>query len=395
MIDLVEHATSTNVRLTPRQARAIRSVRYVSSDGDRAPVVDVRPGAADDLFELRSRGVCGTLTIDDIDIAIHPRMTTTLLGQLVGRLAGIRDIRMGKLEKGADLPAQIDSNFLDQVNLLIRSGLAASYTTSSDVGSAPRGAIDFGWFANPLSIELKYSYPEISRSIAENRQLVAALSKISAASRRSGRPSSRARQLLAAFAGIPADAQEYALQDSTRFANYRPALTLAGWILRDEGISVVGTESRITTQGLLYEPSRIFEAYVQHELVRHAASIGAWVDRNAREKSAFLDAASRWRVFPDAVVWRGGACLAVADAKYKPRASPPSRSDMYQALSYAQSLDTKSAIYVYASDAHTVETYDLGRSGDVQVTVIRLDTVCEDIEALDAILRVELERVLV
>lgn len=388
-IDALEHETVTGISMTEDQARALRSVVYSTTNGPASPVMDVRVGSSKGRYDLRTRGVCGSFAVNGSDVIIRPRVEESLLEQMLSRSSGVRFTLSGPVSRGDTFESRVDVSFLNEVDRICRLGLASAYQTRSEVGSAPRGAIDFGWFSNPITLELKYSYPDFSRDVPENQQIVAALQVVGSASRMSGRPSSRARRLRSAFEGIYPDAVPKSLHKSTSFERYRTALALADLILGSSRASAISDPSAVAAQGILYEPYRFFESYVQDQAARVAESTGAQVDRNSSEHPIYLEAGHRWRVYPDVAIWSGGACLAVVDAKYKPTSHVPSRDDLYQALAYAVSFGADAAVLVYASGRTSCSSFNIGADG-LRVTVIELDVSYGDIGALDAVLWKEL-----
>lgn len=386
-LDITEHSTARGIELTRSQAHALNTVRYQTKGGTGgSPLVDVSVGSSTSRaeYDLRTHGLCGVFSVGDLDVSIRPRMHPDVVW---GMLALSRDLpspTVGRLSRGMALDAHVMESFLAHVEELLVDGLSEGYHPAREVGTRPRGSIDFSWFASPSAAALRYTYSEFSRDVPQNQLLAAALERVASLSRTRGAVAHRAQLLRESFLGVRPDPCATEFTDSRRYA---PVTALARWILEDGGITLTVNSSSPLTQGIMYEPSRVFERYIQNRLEVYFGKVGGRVWPQGKNNPAHLDAQSLWRAFPDVVIGRGSRNLAVVDAKYKPRAVAPTRADLYQAIAYADAFQVDQAMLIYASTRFNRRHHRIGRRSRILLTVIELDVCTPAVSDVDAFLQ--------
>jgi 5-methylcytosine-specific restriction enzyme subunit McrC len=213
---------------------------------------------------------------------------------------------------------------------LLERGIHREYEcTRSDLAS-PRGRIDFTRYARPAQ-RAKRTLPCVHYPRSEdtllNRVLLAGLILAAALAidpelrthvRRS------VKMLSETVATQPIDppvlAEAWRAMDR-RTSAYKPALTLVGLLLGDQGVTLDGP-SRVRLRGFLFDMNRFFQTLIMRFLYEHLC--GVTVHDGYRLKGMFRYVP--WKnplarrdptLRPDFVVMRGGKMLAVLDAKYR------------------------------------------------------------------------------
>jgi 5-methylcytosine-specific restriction enzyme subunit McrC len=238
-----------------------------------------------------------------------------------------------------------------EVQTLAAHGLAKGYATERRTRPPYAGRIDaalhlsrFGGRPDRLVTVMR----RLSTDIAENRVLALALDILGRVPL-SPATSARLKTLVPVFANVarqpmrPDEAAAIVLTNLTR--RYASALALAEVILRSQ--SLVPRSAGLGGGSILFFMPKVWEAYVA-TWVR-----SLWSGDEVRSPDPFMLTKEGLRAEADVTVWRDGRRIALYDAKYKWPDSAPDRGDLYQMVTYCDSLHLDEATLVYPGELST------------------------------------------
>ena len=358
-IQLVEYSSLKGVRLTREEASALNDLGVASQrEGSptRKRVLQVGPEYREGAYTLTASSVVGSVKLGDTQISIVPKIGVGKTAFMLGySLDEIRWRDEDLWQSSGDLLEALVVPFVESVEALVAGGLEEAYSEVEEVGSRPRGAIDFSWSGVGLPLPVRYRFDSFDVDTAANRVLRAALLQILSVAGMSRLGGVHAMQLLDAFHGVP----RLAPLDLDPFISsdrYKAPLDLARMILDGSGIEPAKGET--FSRSLLFDMNSIFENFVVRVIAEHLEGAGFSVDSQGRRFPRFLVDRRRLMVHPDFAIWSGGRCLLVGDVKYKLLNGSLRRTDLYQAISYALATGAETALLLYA-----------GSGPDVQLTI--------------------------
>jgi 5-methylcytosine-specific restriction enzyme subunit McrC len=200
----------------------------------------------------------------------------------------------------------------------------------------------------PFPVEL--SYDDYTEDIIENQILKSAtlaLLRLARLPRLARRRLLKLRAVLDEV-WVVARPREVVIPRSTRLnERYAPALQLAAMILRASSIDA--PKGQLAATAFVFDMNKVFEDFVTVALGESMERFGGQL---RSQWDGRLDRERRLRIIPDLTWWADGACLAVADAKYKALsvAGMPN-ADAYQMLAYCTALSLPRGFLIYAKDA--------------------------------------------
>lgn len=364
-VTLTEHTALADVHLTSVQACALAQFRFTApTDGSprASRLLEVGPGSATGLYNLRASNIVGTASIAGVQVNVLPKAgvgkTAQMLAHSVGLARFLRDT--AAFADAGSFSALLVPAFLSQAAEVVGEGLVEDYVATVEMGMRPRGRVNFqasARFGLPSPVE--YDYDDFVADTPFNQLLLRALHAVGDMATVSPDSHARARFLMGAFAGVsfvdwPALYHGERLPE--RVAHYQEAITIATLIL--EGIGVEPISSRRVARGLLFDMNRVFEGFIT-ALLRRNLPHGLNVDVQGTAHPMYLDAHRRYRLRPDFSIWDRYRCRVVGDLKYKTldAQNGPRRPDLYQMASYAAAAGTSRAllIYVGANEGTNVE----------------------------------------
>jgi 5-methylcytosine-specific restriction endonuclease McrBC regulatory subunit McrC len=178
-----------------------------------------------------------------------------------------------------------------------------------------------------------------------------------------------------------------------RYHFYEPALWLAYLIATKSGV-LMESVGRARFDSLIVDMALVFENYVR-KLCEEAVSrqfIGCQVfDGNKRAVPLFCTGAM-FTTQPDYYFCRSGKCVAVADAKYKPKLST---QDRYEVLAFCESLGVSKAAFVcpQVGNSPVVAHHGTTRGGR-ELYVLSIDLGARDMLAEERRFQVQLGKTL-
>ena len=347
MTALVEYE-ATAVTLDPRDLDFVLDlVRYGS--GDARVLHGVTPTHRPGVYELVAGPYVGRIGLPSGDwLDLQSRFPIEDVIELI-RASGRHPVRLGPLaapgETSAFLVDAIAIAFDREVSSLLGSGLAKGYIATRCTVPPYAGRLDTSFHLGRLAARpdrLATISRRLTSDIIENQALAVALdvlrqvplqrsvsmrlASLASAFRRVSRPHLRAEQVAAVH-----------LTNLTR--RYETALALAEAILRSQ--SLAPRSAQLPGASLLFWMPKVWENYVAAWLREK------WPDHRIVAPYRFVLTDDGQYAEADATVWDGDTLIALYDAKYKWPDRAPSRSDLYQMITYCERLGLSDAWLVY------------------------------------------------
>lgn len=342
--------SSTEIELTEAEARAINAFRYADTtgDGDRVvrPVVSLEK-VSSGLYIAKAESVVGTFHQAGIDVEIVPRcgaravQDMLILGSLSGRHTSAV---VSSAVSGSQ--SSLTERFLAEVRTLLSAGLQSGYAQVTEIGSSPRGKIDFTFAASGKPFPPRYSYFSFSTDTEANRLIGAALDRVRTTVSPDSRMAAESSRLRVEFPSSLSNLTSHEIVIRNTVPRYQTALAIAAAIL--DGGRWQGTWLEQAGSGALINMSRVFEDFVTAAVLRSAIMLGAAGHAQGAYYPRYLDSQHEHQLHPDATIWRQGECEVVADAKYKPFATSPTRADLYQMAAYSRAHGDCDVLLIYS-----------------------------------------------
>lgn len=348
-LQLAEHQTCEDVRLTSRQLHALQG---------SAASVDISPASLNGRWDLRPGSKIGVVRLPDLTVEIRPKLPIDrvlfLISYTLDRLSLPGDVV--DLAQPPDLVEAMVQLFHQAVRQATGRGLLQGYQTREETLNVVRGRIRveeqlrrrFG-----IAVPIEVRYDEFTPDIEPNRLLKAAVQRLAWLPQRSPNTRRLLSVMRAVFANVstveyrPANLPEVAVTPLN--AHYQPALALARLILRSGAVELAA--GKVESASFLIDMNKVFEDFVVVAL-REALRLTEYTfPQEARGRDLWLDAGRDVRLKPDISWWQGDRCVFVGDAKYKRTTVHGAQThDIYQALAYALAAGLPSALLIYAHD---------------------------------------------
>jgi 5-methylcytosine-specific restriction enzyme subunit McrC len=326
----------------------------------------------DGRLRLTAASTVGVLQLragsETVELRVRPKLP---IDRLFWMLSHARDDQ-GWRSEAADLQTVEDFvpalavAFTAAASRALAPGVLQGYRVAEEALPTLRGRLREGdqlrarlGLAPPLEVR----YDDYSVDIPENQILLAANDQLR---RTPGVPAAARRglhrlaQALAEVSRLTPGAPLPRTASNRLTARYRPALRLARLVLARH--STEHHTGAVQAGGFAFDLNTVFEDWLTAVLreaitTRHGGTVVA-------QHPMSLDDAALVDMYPDITWWRHGACLGVADAKYKRTsgASPPN-PDLYQMLAYCTALGLSEGHLVYATDHAPRREYRVLRSG--------------------------------
>ena len=367
---------TTDVEISGARAVALSATGLVTATALEPP----------DRWRLTASSMVGVAVGPGWELRVSPRID---VGQLMFLLSytrsdGWREPVAGFLKED-DLFAAIASGFASHAEAAIFPAPLSGYVTVDETTSVFRGRLRVGDQlarrpAIPLPLEV--SFDDFSPDIAENRLLRGAADLLLRLPLVPPRARSRLLRIRASLDGVRPQppARTLPLPPMTRLnERYGHALPLARLILQSAGLTT--NPGGVVSSTFAFDMNVVFEEFLTRALADVIRDRAAHLV--AQDARRYLDRERRLRLRPDITIWRGGRCVAVLDAKYKPLTTPGfPNADAYQVLAYCTAYGLDRGTLVYAEDSlggprrHTVNRTD------VTIDVRALDVACPHAEVL-------------
>lgn len=247
--------------------------------------------------------------------------------------------------------------FLVNLNMLVRTGLARRYIPMEDNLPYLRGRLLFGeQIRENLANQARFyvAHDELSVNRPANRLIQSALTMV-APQVRSGENRQLLRQLTAAFTNVPqaanprADWQQHHVDRSMR--HYEPVMQWVGLFVFNQGLTTFA--GRHANLSLLFPMEQVFEDFVTHSFRRHQKHYGVAAQR-PQWRLAEIDGKDAFMMKPDISLKDGARVVFILDAKWKDiqaHGDDPKhgidQADMYQLYAYGKRYRCNAVALVY------------------------------------------------
>lgn len=362
-----EHETRHAVRLTPRQAKLLRTrfacqVDLADTSGER---YDVRPGH-----------LVGALVDGDTTIVVRPKLDIARVLFLLAHAVDPEWHGDAALAEASSLTDAVVVLFGALCDRALRNGVLRGYRGHEERSYTVRGRIDLAEQLRTTpgrDLPLAVSYQEHDEDILENRLLLAALlaaSDLPAHAEVTRRALVRLRRALAGVTPVRYDTHQVPSVPWTRLnQHYRPAVELARLILT--GAEADLHTGHVRAPGLVLNMATVFERFVRNA-TRRALGVSEREFPSGSSAQLHLDDARQLAIEPDLSRWVEGRCRFVGELKYRYDKGKGHAPNLYQTLAYATAAGLSDAILVYADGPSTGMTHHLPHAG-VRIHVRHLD----------------------
>lgn len=359
---LCEHRTKRSVPLSQSELVALRSM---------VPSVTIQPAEEPGHFDLTPGSIVGTARIGDLHVELRPKVGVGRLLYLAGHDVDPRMWRPEsvELQREQGLSDVIAHLLCTHIERALARGMLKGYQHREDALMTVRGRVRF---ADQVSrrhgrlLPVECAYDEFTEDIELNRQLRAALERISTLPLRSDEVIDRLRRLRSRFVDVARVRYRPDRIPTVRFHrlndHFRHAGSLAGLVLQN--VTPEHGHGTARSQAFLFDMNAVFENFVTVAL---REALGADEDsfpQNARSRRLRLDRKERIRLKPDLSWWRDGTCRFVGDVKYKRvEAAGIEHGDLYQLLAYTVATELRSGMLIYAAGEAEDVAHDIDLAG--------------------------------
>lgn len=272
------------------------------------------------------------------------------------KAAQLPESSIGKLRRFPMLEAFV-RQFLGNLNVLVRGGLARRYVTVEENLPYLRGRIQFPeQIRNNLANRARFfvAHDELSVNRPANRLIHSALAKLRPQVQ-NGENRQLLRELTAAFADVPpavnlhGDWREHRVDRSMR--HYGPVMQWVGLFLFNRGLTTFAGDH--VNLSLLFPMQEVFEDFVTHGFRRYQRRY-AVTAQGPRKYLTAINGGHAFQMKPDISLRRGNCVLFILDAKWKRINGFSSnlkheidQADMYQLYAYGNRYRCRSVALVY------------------------------------------------
>lgn len=247
--------------------------------------------------------------------------------------------------------------FLGNLSVLVRGGLARRYITVEENLPYLRGRIQFPQqIRNNVANRARFfvAHDKLSVNRPANRLIHSALAKLTTQVQ-NGENRQLLRELTAAFADVPqavnlhGDWREHRVDRSMR--HYSPVMQWVGLFLFNRGLTTFA--GRHVNLSLLFPMEEVFEDFVTHSFRRYQRHY-AVTPQGPRKYLTDINGSHAFQMKPDISLRRGNRVLFILDAKWKRIngfSSNPKhgidQADMYQLYAYGNRYGCRTVALVY------------------------------------------------
>jgi 5-methylcytosine-specific restriction enzyme subunit McrC len=418
----IEKICTTEHADVPLPPGVLRSDGSLDLFEDVKALVEIKYNRRRGGLTIRSNGWIGHIPLNDrVTLAVGTKVPVANLERIIDRatfpshalktLTSYRRRYAETNERPASLMDVLADGFIAALCAIRDEGLLKSYVEREHVGTSPSGRVDpfrslikTRTAGTPIAVSTRY---ERTFDYAPNQLLSLALDRlIHRYHDAGGRTSSRAAILAELRAWLPRvgrPTRRDVLPESIGrqivwlpqyHGDYAPALTLAGYIVANLGISLLGEDGIADAAVALINMDHVFEGYCRNVLRQRLGAGYRVLDGNVQgedgaQVALFTDSrvpsANGSTAEPDIVIKSDDTTRMLIDVKYRQGSAVPAREVMNQLACYAARFGCNHvmALYPAVPDGRIAAVEIVGEIGPLRILRGTIDVSRLDLEVAE------------